>query len=156
MWIIRNIDNQAACFLEMLLILLCIYGVFNVKFKFTMGNISLTIFNLLVMALIETELVGHGIAVVVYFILFVYCIKKFNRKFWETLGRFMLGLLLAGLIEIFTSIIGVLITSMLGMKKPIMMIVNMVGVLVAVLFFELLQKKREDMVQSLNEIHGWD
>lgn len=139
-WIIRNMDNQVACFLEIFLILLCVYKVFNVKFKFTIENILLILLDLLVMALIKVEFAGHEIVVVVYSILFLYFIKIFKRKFWETLGRFMLGLLLAGLIEIFASIITILITSILGIGKPMMLIVNGVGVLVAVIIFGLLPK----------------
>lgn len=141
MWIMRNMDNQVACFLEIFLIFLCIYRVFNVRFKFTIANILLILLDLFVMALIKVGIAGREIVVVVYSVLFLYFIRTFKRKFWETLGRFMLGLLLAGLIEISASIITILITSMFGMKKPMMLIVNVVGVLVAFVLFKLLPKR---------------
>lgn len=142
MWIIQNIDNQVACFLEMLLILLCIHGVFKAKIKFTAENILLIICDLFVMALIDMEIVGQWSSIIVYSILFMYCIRKFERKFWETFGRFMLGLLLSGLIEVFASIIVMLIAHVLQIKEPTMLVVNILGVLVAILIFKLLARRK--------------
>lgn len=88
------------------MILLCVHGVFKEKFKFTVMNILLILLDMIVMVLIYAEFVGQLTICVVYFLLFLYCIRKFHRKFLEIAGRLMLALVIAGLIELLASIVG--------------------------------------------------
>lgn len=132
LWIITNGENQVACFLEILLILLCVHGVFKAKFKFTIVNALIILLDLIVMALIHMELVGQFATGIIYLLLFVYCIWKFKRKFWETVGFFILSVVLIALIEIISSLVALPVATLFDNSATLMIIVNLIGVVLAI------------------------
>ena len=134
-WIIENGINQIACFLEIWMILLCIHGVFKEKFKFTLVNIILIIFDLLIIALINMDVLGDIFACVIYIVLFVYCFRKFRRKFRETAGRFLLSFFLIVLIEILTSIVVTPIVHVIQVDEAFMLLINITGLIIVAVIF---------------------
>jgi len=151
LWIITNGENQVACLLEILMILLCIHGTFKVKFKFTVVNILIILLDLIVMALIHMEIIGQLLISLIYIFLFLYCIWEFKRKFWETMGRFMLGLIVAGLVEVFTSIVAMPIASFLEIDKSLMLVINVLGFLAAIVIFKIPYMKEKKIRTSFNK-----
>lgn len=136
-WVIDNGINQVACFLEILMILLCIHGIFKTKFRFTIVNSMLIVLDLVVIALINVGLLGHMFSSSIYIVLFMYCISKFKRKFWETLGRFLLSLFLVGLIEVLASVVAIPISRILHIDKSLMLLINAIGLLVTVVILKI-------------------
>lgn len=140
-WIIENGINLIACFLEILMIILCIHGVFKVKFKLTISNTLLIVLDLIVMSLIRMNVVGELFASIIYFILFVYCIRRFRRKFGETIGRFLISFFLVVLIEICTSIVATPIAHAFKVDKALMLLINTMGLIIALIIFKIPQLK---------------
>lgn len=136
-WISENWANQVACFLEMLMILLCIHGVFKKKFKVTLPNVFLIILDLIIMALIYLKLLDQFAACIVYILLFLYCIKEFKRKFWKTAKYFVLSFALIGLLEISSSIITIPVAKILKDDKLLMLFINLVGLFLEIAIFKI-------------------
>lgn len=150
-WIIENGINQIACFLEIWMILLCIHGVFKERFKFTSVNIILIILDLLIIALINMDVLGDIFSCVIYIVLFIYCFRKFRRKFRETAGRFLLSLFMIGVIEVFASILAIPITHVIKMEEPLMLIINTIGLIITVAFLKLPQIKKKKVHFSMDK-----
>lgn len=150
-WIIENGINQMACFLEIWMILLCIHGVFKEKFKFTLVNIILIIFDLLIIALINMGVLGDIFACVIYIVLFVYCFRKFRRRFRETAGRFLLSLFMIGVVEVFASILAIPITHVLKIEEPLMLLINTIGLIITVGFLRLPLIKKKKVHLSMDK-----
>ena len=131
LWMITNGENQVACFLEILLILLCIHGVFKEKFKFTIVNILIILLELIVMALIHMGHIGQLATVIIYILLFLYCVWRFKRRFWETVGLFVLSVVFIALIEIVSSLVALPVATLFDNNATLMIIVNLIGVLLA-------------------------
>lgn len=144
-WVVENGTNLTACVLELVMIILCIHSVFKTRFKFSIEIILLLVLDLGIMSLIYTEVLGELSVCIVYIMLFVYCIKLFKRKFRETVGRFLLGLLLAGFIEVAASIVSIPISFALEIEDSLMLLVNIIGLLVAIIILKSPQiRKRKN------------
>lgn len=150
-WIVENGINQIACFLEIWMILLCIHGVFKEKFKFTLVNIILIIFDLLIIALINMDVLGDIFACVIYIVLFVYCFRKFRRKIGETVGRFLLSLFMIGVVEVFASILAIPITHVIKIEEPLMLFINTIGLIITVAFLRLPLIKKKKVHLSMDK-----
>ena len=131
LWMITNGENQVACFLEILLILLCVHGVYKEKFKFTIVNVLIILSDLIVMALIHMGHIGQLATVIIYILLFLYCVWRFKRRFWETVGLFVLSVVFIALIEIVSSLVALPVATLFDNNATLMIIVNLIGVLLA-------------------------
>ena len=136
-WLIENSYNQLACIIEILMIFLCIHGVFKEEFRFSIPNIIIIISDLLVMALIDLDRISEFSVTIVYLALFVYCRHLFQRKMVQTVGLFLLSLVILGTIEIFASIIATGIALVFNVQESWMVLVNAVGLVITFTIFEL-------------------
>lgn len=136
LWMITNGENQVACFLEILLILLCVHGVFKEKFKLTIVNVLIILFDLIVMALIHMGHIGQLATVIIYILLFLYCVWRFKRRFWETVALFVLSVVLIALIEIISSFVVLAVTPSFISDEILMLFINLMGVFLVIMIFK--------------------
>lgn len=137
LWMITNGENQVACFLEILLILLCVHGVFKERFKFTIVNVLIILLDLIVMALIHMEHIGQLASVIIYILLILYCFWRFKRRFWETVGLFVLSVVFIALIEIVSSLVAVTLIPALVSDEMLMVVINLIGLLMVIAIFKI-------------------
>ena len=150
-WIIENGINQIACFLEIWMILLCVHGVFKEKFKFTIGNVVFIVLELLVIAFINMGLLGDMFTGIIYIGIFVFCSVKFKRKFWETIGRFLMSFFLIVLIEVFASLIVTPIAPVFKTDEALMLLINIIGLLITTIVFKIPQLRNQEFYQNANK-----
>lgn len=154
-WLIEHKSELLACLLEILLILSCINGTFKNKFRIQNYNIVVILLNILILVLINFKIVHKALVVFIYIIFFVYCVVSFKRKIMETIGRFFLGLLFAGTIEVIASMVAVPIANLLGKVESFMLLINFIGFLISILSFEIynaIRKKKRPKLTKENWI----
>ena len=150
-WIMENGKNQIACFLEILMILTCIHGIFAEKFRFAIGNVTIILLNLVIMALIYAGAIRQFMAFGIYVLLFIYCWKRFTRRFWETLIRFVLAFLLAGLLEVVASIIMIPIVRVWNVGDWHMLLINLISFIIAITIFMITDIRKGKLHINFNK-----
>lgn len=137
LWLSEYGIYQIMGLLEMLMILQCMHGVFKEQFKFAIDNILLIILDLVVMVLIYFKIIGQIATCLVFIMLFVYCHQKFKRKFGETIKLFILGAVLVGAIELFSSVVVIPFTSIIENQGALMSLYNIIGLFVSIIIFKI-------------------
>ena len=153
-WLSENWLNQITCTLEIILILICIHGVFKEKFKLSVNAIMLTILELIVLALINTSLLPAVCSFITYILMFIYCKQIFKRKILETIRKFVLSFLAVGLIEIVASIISTPFTKIFSDESAKMFQYNVVGIFISVIIFNLPKIKKGQKIKLDKEKWG--
>ena len=145
-WLSENWVNQITCILELVLILICIHSVFVSKFRISIKSIVTIILVLLILALVNSGTWPPVFSILSYVIFFVYCKQEFKIKLFETIAKFILSFLAVGIIEIIARIATIPFRYMLPDENTWMLLINVIGVFLAVIFFHVvkigIRKKR--------------
>ncbi len=88
---------------EVLMILYCIHASFKQKVRFDKLTIGIIVIECLLYFLINSNMLPTICTIIVYIILIVYCYLRFQLPVDKTLGKFILGLVLAAMFEVVTA-----------------------------------------------------
>lgn len=151
LWIIQNKISLLACIVEILMILQCVHGIFKEKFKFTIEVLGVIVLDLIIMVLIYLKYVGQMTTVIVFIVLFIYCIRNFKRHIGETVKLFILSSVLVGVIEVFSSIVAIPVEPKFDHRGALMLFYNMIGYFLALMFFKIPQVKNRKIHLNFNK-----
>lgn len=140
-WILENWLNQVTCALEVVLILVCVHGVFKEKLRISASSILLLVFELVTLAFINAGILPMICTVLTYLYFGIYCKYIFKRKVLDTIGKVVISFLLAGAIEIASSIIANPFGKMFSNPHVRMLFINVIGVLLAGALFKAFRSK---------------
>ena len=93
----------ATLFVEVLMILLSLHAAFNKRFCVNLCSVGMIIGNCLLFLLINQGLMHQLFSMLIYFLLWAYCYYRFRLTVRKTIVTYVIGLMLACLVEIVSS-----------------------------------------------------
>ena len=140
-WLSENGLNQITSILEVMLILICVHGVFEEKFKLSMSFVLLLIAELVTLGLINADILPTICSILTYVYFITYCKQRFKSKLLKTIGKVVISFLFAGIIEIVASIVTNPFRKIFVDEAIRMFFINAIGVLLAKILYGILKSR---------------
>lgn len=140
-WFAGNWYNLLAWAAEFFVVLFCMYGVFGERLKLRSAIVVMTGVDVLVFSLIKEQVLPEVFTICLYGMTFFYAWKVFRRKLLETIGRYMMGIIIVGAVQIVVSYLSLSIIAVWGEGGISRVIMNLICLLISILFYWITRKR---------------
>lgn len=145
-WIKHNGIRILAWGVEFLTILFCLHSSFGERIRVRLSIIAMTVSAVIISALVQGEIFPKYCTVFLYVTTFIYAFRIFQRKFLETCGRFVMGIIATGAIEILVTYIMKLLNGYIGWGNVSFLVANIICLCVAIIFYLQMVRKKLDKI----------
>lgn len=140
-WFAENWYNLLAWAAEFFVVLFCMYGGFGERFKIRPVIVAMTGVDVLVFSLIKEQVLPEIFTICLYGMTFFYAWKVFRRKWLETIGRYVIGIIIVGAIQIVVSYLALPVIAFWGESGSSRVIMNFICFLISILFYFIIRKR---------------
>lgn len=137
---------------EAIMVLLCLHISFNRKFKFDLYMLGFCVIDCAVFYLVTKNMLPIVCSVIVYLLAGAYCFIEFKEKFWSTILRCVVAIVILGILETGITCIAVPLKNVIETRR-LLLLLTMVSDIIAFIIY-LFGRKRHVSIRNSKKLIG--